>query len=48
MFGALSGHDLGISSISLAAAALIVLSTVKQARSLSVSDPAPASTLSSK
>jgi archaetidylinositol phosphate synthase len=46
--GALSGHDLVISVISLAAAGLIVLSSIREARSLSVLDPAPAATLGSK
>jgi archaetidylinositol phosphate synthase len=46
--GALSGHDMVISVISLAAAALIVLSTIREARSLSVLDPAPAAPLGSK
>jgi phosphatidylglycerophosphate synthase len=46
--GPLSGHDLVISAISALSALLLVLSTIKEARSLSVLDPAPAGTLSPK
>jgi archaetidylinositol phosphate synthase len=46
--GAPSGHDVVIGVISLAAAVLIVLSTIREARSLSVLDPAPAAPLGSK
>jgi phosphatidylglycerophosphate synthase len=43
--GAFSGHDLGICLISLGAAIVIVLSTVREARSLAALDPTPAATL---
>jgi archaetidylinositol phosphate synthase len=46
--GPLSGHDLVISVIALASAMLIVSSTIREARSLSVLDPAHAATLVSK
>jgi archaetidylinositol phosphate synthase len=39
LLGSLSGHDLGIGLISLAAGVLIVLSTVREARALSALDP---------
>jgi archaetidylinositol phosphate synthase len=48
LLGPFSGHDLGICVISLAAAVLIVLSTVREARSLSALDPTPAATFSPK
>jgi archaetidylinositol phosphate synthase len=46
--GPLSGHDLVISVISIASAILIVSSTIREGRSLSVLDPTPAATLGPK
>jgi archaetidylinositol phosphate synthase len=48
LLGPLSGHDLVISLVSIASAILIVLSTIREGRSLSVLDPTPAATLGSK
>jgi archaetidylinositol phosphate synthase len=47
LLGPLSGHDLGISVIAIASAILIVWSTIREGRSLSVLDPTPAATLGS-
>jgi archaetidylinositol phosphate synthase len=41
LLGPLSGHDLVISAISIAGAILIILSAIREGRSLSVLDPPP-------
>jgi phosphatidylglycerophosphate synthase len=48
LLGPLSGHDLVISVVSIASVILIVLSTIREGRSLSIMDPTPAATLGSK
>jgi archaetidylinositol phosphate synthase len=48
LLGPLSGHDLVISVIAIASAILIVSSAIREGRSLSILDPTPAATISSK